>query len=135
MNHLILHEGKDMAAIEVVTPDNLEIGDQTPGIVRKVAFKTDNNIMVQAHVDGGTTSGWHHHGDRDVYGYLVKGAAAFEYGSGGRDRAELDAGDSMHIQPRTVHRDINPTHEEHVWILNFVGSGPLVENVERPSPT
>lgn len=123
-----------MAAINIVTPDGLEEADATPGIVRKVAFKTDNNIVVQAHVAGGTTSGWHHHGDRHVYGYLVDGTAALESGPDGRDRHDVDAGGFVHIPPRTIHRDINPTEEEHVWLLNFVGSGPLVENVDEPAP-
>ncbi|MFH5802086.1 cupin domain-containing protein [Haladaptatus sp. CMAA 1911] len=123
-----------MAAIDVVTPDDLERGEDTPGIVREVAFKTSNNIMIRAHAAGGTTSGWHHHGDRHVYGYLLNGVAAFEYESNGRERQELAAGDFMHIQPKTVHRDINPTEEEHVWLLNFVGTGPLVVNIDEPNP-
>lgn len=121
-----------MTAIDVVTPDDLKAGDETPGIVRKVAFDTDDNCVVVARAAGGTTSGWHHHGNRHVYGYLIEGAGAFEYGPGGRERRELDAGDFMHIQPGVVHRDVNPTDDEHVWLLNFVGSGPLVENVDGP---
>lgn len=123
-----------MDTIDVVTPDGLAEADDTPGIVRKVAFKTETNIMVQAHVAGGTESGWHHHGAREVYGYLLKGTAALEYGPGGRDRYEIDAGGFIHIPPRTVHRDINPADTEHVWLLNFVGTGPLVENVDAPDP-
>lgn len=57
-----------MPAFEVVTPNELAAGDDTPGIKRKVAFETENNIVVQAHVTGDTASGWHHHGDRHVYG-------------------------------------------------------------------
>lgn len=102
-----------MVAIDVVTPDRLETGGETPSIVRKIAFHEDNNIVIQAHA-AGTTSGWHHHGDRHVYGYLLEGTAAFEYGSGGRERRELTADDFMHIQPMTVHRDINLTDEEQV---------------------
>jgi quercetin dioxygenase-like cupin family protein len=134
LSHRTSDEVCDMAAIDVVTPVELETGDETPGIVRKVAFRTDNNIVVQAHAAGGTTSGWHHHGNRHVYGYLIEGEAAFEYGPGGRERRELAAGDFIHIEPGTIHRDINPTDEEHVWLLNFVGSGPLVENVDGPEP-
>lgn len=78
-----------MAVFEAVTPDELGAGDETPGIERKVAFETENNILVKAHVAGGTASGWHHHGDRHVYGFLLEGVAAFEYGPGGNERTEL----------------------------------------------
>lgn len=123
-----------MAPIETKTPDELEETDGTPGIDRKVAFQTDNNVMVQARAAGGAESGWHHHGDRHVYGYLIEGTAVMEAGPGGRERYELEAGDFIHTQPRTVHRDVNPSEDEQLWILNFVGSGPLVENVDGPDP-
>lgn len=121
-----------MADFEALTPDELAAGDETPGIERKVAFETGNNIVVEAHVTGGTESGWHHHGDRHVYGYLREGTAAFECGSGGSERTELNAGDHFQLQPGTVHRDINPGDDEQVFILNFVGTGPLVVNVDSP---
>lgn len=121
-----------MATVETVTPAELEEAHETPGIERKIVFKTDTNIMIQAHVAGGTTSAWHHHCDRVVYGYLIESSAALEYGPDGRDRHDIGAGGFVHIPPRTVHRDLNPTTEEHVWLLNFVGSGPLVENVDGP---
>ena len=35
-----------MAVFEAVTPDMLGRGDDTPGIERKVAFETENNIVV-----------------------------------------------------------------------------------------
>lgn len=78
-----IRERRRVAAIDAVEPDEWEMGDGTPGIVRKIAFRTDNNIVVHASAAGGTTSGWHHHGDRDVYGCLVEGNPAFEFGPGG----------------------------------------------------
>lgn len=119
---------------EAVAEEELKRGDDTPGIVRKVAFETDNNVTVKGHVAGGVESGWHTHCDRHVYGYLVDGTAVLEYGAGGKERLPLDAGEFFHLQPRTVHRDVNPSDEEQVWILNFVGEGPLVENVDGPDP-
>lgn len=59
---------------------------------------------------------------------------AFEFGPGGGDRRDIAAGDPMHVKPRTVYRDVNPTDDEQVWLLNFVGSGPVVENVDGPDP-
>lgn len=127
-----MDEARHMDTIDVVSPDELKEGDDTPGIDRKVAFETENNVVIRAHVDGGTASGWHHHGNRDVYGYLLEGKAAFDYGPGGSDRQEVDTGEFFHIPSHTVHRDVNPTDEGHVLLLSFVGSGPLVENVDGP---
>lgn len=58
----------------------------------------------------------------------------FEFGPDGRERRESEAGDFMHVRPGRVHRGVNPTDEEHMWVLNFVGIGPLVENVGGPEP-
>lgn len=122
-----------MAIVEAVTSDERETGDETPGIEPNVAFEHDANIVVRALVTGGTESGWHHHGDRHVYGYLLAGEAAFEYGRGGEDRTDLTVGDFFHLTPGAIHRDINPGDAEQVFILNVVGSGPLVVNVEGPN--
>lgn len=122
-----------MNSVEVVTSEELNEAPGTPGVVREVAFETDNNMVVQARVAGGTATEWHHHCDRHVYAYLLKGKAIIEAGPGGRDRHEFEAGDFVHIPPRTIHRDINPTDEEQIVIINFVGSGPLVENVDGPA--
>lgn len=54
-----------------ITQQELEAVDGTPGITRQVAFQTDDNTLVQAHAEGGVSSGWHHHGDRHVYAHLI----------------------------------------------------------------
>lgn len=115
-----------------VTPDELEVADDTPGIERKVAFQTPETVMVEARVAGSVETGWHHHGDRHVFGYLVEGRAILEYGPGGRERLEGTAPGFFHIPPGVVHRDVNPAEEEQLVIINFVGSGPLVVNVDGP---
>jgi quercetin dioxygenase-like cupin family protein len=87
--------------------------------------------MVQSHIAGGTTSGWHRHGSRHAYGYVVEGTGALEYGPDS-DRRECGVGECFHIPPGTVHRDVNPTDEEIVVLVCFVGSGPVVVNVSGP---
>lgn len=119
---------------EAVTQEDLETADGTPGITRKVAFKTDTNTLVQAHVVSGVSSGWHHHGVRHVYAHLVEGMAVIEYGPGGSEQLDVEAGGFFHLPPRVVHRDVNPTDEPQRWIISFVGSGTLVENVDGPDP-
>lgn len=121
-------------ASAAVTQQELEAAEGTSGIVRKVAFHTDNNTLVQAHADGGVSSGWHHHGDRHVFAHLVEGNAVIEYGPGGRQQLEVEAGGFFHLPPRVVHRDVNPIDEPQRWIISFVGTGALVENVDGPDP-
>ncbi|WP_396613944.1 cupin domain-containing protein (plasmid) [Haloferax sp. S1W] len=117
-----------------VTQQDLEEAEGTPGITRKVVFETDNNKLVQAHAEGGVSSGWHHHGDRHVYAHLVEGTAVIEYGSGGNEHLDVETGGFFYLPPRVVHRDVNPTDEPQRWIISFVGTGPLVKNVDGPDP-
>lgn len=119
--------------IEVVAPDEVEAEESTPGVVRKPIFETETAAMVQSHIAGETTSGWHHHGDRDVYGYVVEGTGTMEYGPRGRQRQECGAGEYFYILPGTIHRDVNPTDEEIVGLVCFVGSGPFVVDVDDPT--
>lgn len=121
-------------SVEVVPAEELKEAPGTPGAVRELAFETDNNMVIRARGAGGTATDWHHHCDRHVYAYVLEGTAIIEYGPGGREQQELEAGDFLHVPPRTVHRDVNPTDEEQVFIINFVGSGPVVENVDGPDP-
>lgn len=118
--------------IDVVAPDEVGADESTPGVVRKTVFETETAVMVQSHIAGGTTSGWHHHGDRHVYGYVVEGTGALEYGPDD-ERQECGAGECFHISPGTVHRDVNPTDEEIVVLVCFVGSGSVVVNVDDPT--
>ena len=118
--------------IEVVTADELEADESTPGIVRETVFKTENNVMVRSRVGPETTTDWHHHGDRHVYGYVIEGSGAVEYGPSGGETDEASAGEFFSISPGTVHRDINPTNKDAVVLVSFVGSGPVVVNVEGP---
>lgn len=117
----------------VKTQGDLEGDESTPGLVRKVVFRTDDNALVQVEAAGGVSSGWHHHGDRHVYAHLVEGSAVIEYGPGGTDRLEIEPGGFFHLPPRLVHRDVNPVDEPQRWVISFVGSGPLVENVDAPA--
>lgn len=116
--------------VEIIPPAELEGDESTPGNVRKTAFETDNNVMVHSRVAKNTTTGWHHHCDRHAYGYTLRGQGAIEYGSTGSHRLELSGPLCFHISPDTIHREIIDTEME--VAVNFVGSGPLVENIGRP---
>ena len=118
--------------IRVTRAGELSPAPGSPGIERSTAFETERALMIQARVEGDTASGWHHHGDRDVYGYLVQGHARFEFGPGGQEHVEVGPGEFFHVPATLVHRDINPAPEAQLVVLVFVGGGPLVVNVDGP---
>jgi uncharacterized RmlC-like cupin family protein len=91
-------------------------------------------MLVRARVEGSVASGWHHHGDRDVLGHVVRGRARFEFGPGGCESTDVETGGFFHVPSGLIHRDVNPSDEPQEIILSFVGTGPLVVNVEGPDP-
>lgn len=117
---------------EFVTPDELPTAAATPRVDRRLAFETEHNVLVQSRVDGNSATDWHHHGERHVYVYLVDGSVALEYGPDGQQRLEGSAPLFAYIPPKVVHRDVNPTETEQLSVINFVGSGPMVVNVDGP---
>jgi len=124
-----------IANIRALENDNLSEAPGSPGIARHLAFKGDNFLVVRSHADPGVVSGWHHHGEYDVYGYIVRGSASFESGPGGRDAICVGPGDFFCVPARTVHRDVNPSGTEGQEVILFLrGSGPMVINVEGPDP-
>jgi len=124
-----------MAKIQGLGKDTLAEAPGSPGITRHPAFRGEGFVVVRSRVDPGVVSGWHHHGDYDIYGYMVSGSARFENGPGGTDAISVGPGDFFHVPARTVHRDVNPSGSEGQEVVLFLrGSGPMVVNVERPDP-
>ena len=122
-----------MLDIEVVRSDSLHRGYSTPGIFRNKAFETDTVLVSHTRLAGGAVSGWHHHGDRHLYGLVLSGRMRLEYGPTGKDAVEVSAGDFFHIPPRLIHRDVNPeSTRETVDTAVLVGPGPPVINVDGP---
>jgi len=121
--------------ITSLPPDGLTEGDSTPGLVRGVAFSTSRATLIRAQAEGGVASGWHHHGDREVHGHVLRGRVRFEFGPGGRESADVEEGGYFHVPRGVVHRDVNPTDTPQDLIITFVGEGPLVVNLDGPDPT
>jgi len=119
-------------SIDVVATDETRADESTPGVVRRTVFETERTVMVRSTIEGGTTTGWHYHGDRDVYGYVIDGAGAVEYGPDGDDVRELAAGEYFRIPSGIVHRVLTPPDTEIVVHVCLVGSGPTVVNVDGP---
>ena len=118
--------------VSAVTADELHLGASTPGIVREVAVETGSATLMRARAEGGAASGWHHHGNRDVLGHVVRGRARFEFGPGGADFADVEEGGFFLVPAGLVHRDVNPSDEPQEIVLTIVGDGPLVVNVDGP---
>ena len=62
----------------------------------------------------------------------MRGAARFEFGSGGSQAVEVGEGGFFHVPAGLVHRDVNPLDVSQEIVLTLVGDGLLVVNVERP---
>jgi quercetin dioxygenase-like cupin family protein len=122
-----------MPTIQALAKDTLSESPSSPGITRHLAFKGEDYLVLRSRTEPGTVSGWHHHGDHEVYGYVASGSASFETGPGGTDAVFIGSGGFFHVPPNTVHREINPSATEgNEVILFLVGTGPLVDNVEGP---
>jgi uncharacterized RmlC-like cupin family protein len=120
--------------VAAVGADGLTAGAATPGVVREVAFDTARATLMRARADGNAATGWHHHGDRDVLGHVVRGRARFEFGPGGTESTEVEEGGFFLVPAGLIHRDVNPSDEPQEIVLSVVGEGPLVVNVDGPTP-
>lgn len=118
--------------VSALSPDGLSPGASTPGVVREVAFDISRATFMRARAEPGATTGWHHHGDRDILGYVARGAARFEFGPGGGDAIDVEEGGMFHVPPRLIHREVNPKNAPQEIILAVVGTGPIVGNFEAP---
>ncbi len=122
-----------MKEIEVVPSSELMAGYSTRGIVRDRAFESKSTVVSRTRVAGGARSGWHHHGARHLYAFLVAGRIRLEFGPKGTHAVEAGPGDFFHIPPRLVHRDVNPDEVRELVIVNIiVGRGEPVVNVKGP---
>jgi len=122
-----------MEGIEVVHMAAAKRGDSTRGISRDKAFEKEDIVIGRSRVAGGVESAWHHHGNRDVYGYMVSGTLRFDFGKGGKISVVAAAGDFFHIPVGLVHRDVNPDERKEAVVVNIMfGKGPPVVNVNGP---
>ncbi|HEX4518539.1 MAG TPA: cupin domain-containing protein [Gaiellaceae bacterium] len=119
--------------VSAVAPDGLNPGAHSPSLLREIAVETKRATVLRARAEPGAASGWHHHGDREVLGYVVLGRARFEFGPGGAESTEVEQGGFFHVPAGLVHRDVNPLDEPQEIVLTVVGEGPLVVNVDGPS--
>ncbi len=90
-------------------------------------------MILHSTAAGGGKSGWHHHGEHNVYGYLISGTLRFEFGKDGGEFAIVNPGDYFYVPAGTIHRDINPNNDKgQEAIIVHIGPGPMVVNVDGP---
>jgi mannose-6-phosphate isomerase-like protein (cupin superfamily) len=125
----------EIGRVSALFPSDLSAAAPTPGVLREIAFDIERATLMRARAEARAASGWHHHGDRDVLGYVVRGHARFEFGADGHESTEVEEGGFFHVPAGLIHRDVNPLDEPQEIILAVVGKGPLVVNVDGPLGT
>lgn len=119
-------------AVHVVRRDDIPSGPSSHGMVRRMIDVADTIALAEARNAPETTSSWHHHGQRTTCVYVVQGQAHLDWGPGGREQAELSAGDFYVILPDTIHREGNPGARDQLIAGFYLGPGPKIVNVSGP---
>ena len=131
-------DGPAQPGIQVVRQDQLSPATaQTPGMTRVAAVAPETTGTRQLWVGlvttpPGTVSAWHHHGDCDTAIYVVSGQARFRWGPGGREGAEVGAGDFLAVAPNAIHQEEALGDTPVVLVVARACSGVLVVNVAGP---
>jgi uncharacterized RmlC-like cupin family protein len=99
---------------------------------RRQLFNHDDRWVGWVQTDAGLAGGWHHHGERDSYIYVLRGSVTIEYGPTGRERVTAAAGDFIFNPARMVHREISAPEEPAEFFVIRVGTGPQNVNVDGP---
>ena len=122
------------AGIRVIKPDqHTQQTAQTAGFVRREIIAAPGAWVGLTRTPPGSASGWHHHGDYDTYIYVLSGTARMDYGPGGREQCEAEAGDLLYVPKGAIHRETNTGEVENEALIVRVGSGDPVFNVDGPA--
>lgn len=121
-----------MKDIEVISEIKMRKAS-SPGIERHVGFDRGEMFLSRSTIASGNVSVWHHHGTRDLFGYVVSGALTIEYGPKGESSVVLSEGEFFNIPTGMVHRDVNKRPDTAVVVSVLVGSGTNVVEVLGPA--
>ena len=108
-------------------------GPATPGMERRELLDAGDRWFGYVRTEPRMAGGWHTHGDRDSYIFLVRGSIHVDSGPRGRDRVTAHAGDLVLVPARTVHREVTDGEAAEAFLLR-IGPGPLNVNVDGPDP-
>ena len=101
----------------------------TPGMDRRQLVDHAERWVGRVQTDAGVAGGWHHHGDRDSYVYVLSGSITVEYGVDGSGRLTARAGDLIFNPAHLVHREITEGEAAELLVIRL-GPGPLTVNVD-----
>jgi uncharacterized RmlC-like cupin family protein len=99
---------------------------------RRQLFDHEDRWVGWVRTAAGLAGGWHHHGGRESYIYVLRGSVRIEYGAAGRDAVTAAAGDFIFTPARLVHREITSPDDPAEFFVVRVGSGPQTVNVDGP---
>jgi uncharacterized RmlC-like cupin family protein len=99
---------------------------------RRLLFDHEDRWVGWVRTDAGLAGGWHHHGARDSYIYVLRGRVTIEYGPAGRQQVTAVAGDFIFNPARMVHREITAPDDPAEFFVVRVGTGPQNVNVDGP---
>jgi uncharacterized RmlC-like cupin family protein len=109
-------------------------GGVTPGMERREIASDDRVWVGWVRTEPGVAGGWHTHGERDTYVYVIDGSLRIDFGPGGRESVDGRAGDVVFNPARMVHREVTgPDGPVEAFVVR-VGSGPPTINVDGPDP-
>ncbi len=120
--------------IRLIRKDARSVDTSTVGMTREAAVSTGGMWAGLVRTDPAMASGWHHHGEYETAIYVATGRLRMEFGPGGTEVEEAEAGDFLYVPKGTIHRESNPLDEEGTLIAVRSGTGPPVINVEGPEP-
>ena len=106
-------------------------GPPTPGMDRREIANRGETWIGWVETAPGFAGGWHHHGERVSYIYVIGGELTMEYGSGGVDSISARAGDVIVNPAGMIHREVTPGAGVRAIVVR-VGPGPLNVNVDGP---
>lgn len=119
-------------APRVAGEDDLVPTGMLKNLTRLTPFPDAPVQQVRGHAAGRVESEWHHHGDNDVLGYVLRGEGYVEWGSGEDERELVRAGEFFRVPAGAVHRDVNPDDDEQDYLLWLTGSDPRIVRVDGP---
>jgi uncharacterized RmlC-like cupin family protein len=109
-------------------------GPPTPGMERRQIMEDASTWVGWVGAEAGLAGGWHHHGDRDSYIYVLRGGVRIDYGPAGREHVTATEGDFIFNPARMVHREITAPGQPAEFFVVRVGRGPQNVNVDGPDP-
>jgi uncharacterized protein YjlB len=101
-------------------------------VFRETVFESGDAIVRRARSTEENVQDWHHHGEWEVFGYVIEGRTRLEFGPNGEQFHEPSTCDFFHIPAGVVHRAIHPPDQLIDGLAVMVGSGERIHVVEGP---